>query len=91
MGSEMCIRDSIKTTGESDILSRVAAGGNDLVQCNVDALNSAAVEPVGVAARVTERHDADSAQDNDMRCTNRPVGNTKRRELRWSVRSKIIS
>jgi hypothetical protein len=35
------------------------------VHCNVDALNSAAVESAGVAARVTERHDADSAQDND--------------------------
>jgi hypothetical protein len=59
------VETNIKTPGESDILSGVAAGGNDLVHCNVDALNSAAIESVGVAARVTERHDADSAQDND--------------------------
>jgi hypothetical protein len=59
------VETNLKTTGESDILSGVAAGGNDLVHCNVDALNSAALESVGVAARVTERHDADSAQDND--------------------------
>jgi hypothetical protein len=62
---KISVETDVKTTGEIKVLSGVAAGGNDLVHCNVDALNSAAVESAGVAARVTERHDADSAQDND--------------------------
>ncbi len=58
-------REKISVETDVKVLSGVAAGGNDLVRCNVDALNSAAVESAGVAARVTERHDADSAKDND--------------------------
>jgi hypothetical protein len=40
---KISVETDVKTTGEIKVLSGVAAGGNDLVHCNVDALNSAAV------------------------------------------------
>jgi hypothetical protein len=40
---KISVETNVKTTGEIKVLSGVAAGGNDLVHCNVDALNSAAV------------------------------------------------
>jgi hypothetical protein len=64
------VETNLKTTGESDIQSGVASGGNNLVRYNVDAFNSTAVESARVATKVTELHRADSAVAKDYTCGN---------------------
>ena len=51
---------NLKTTGESDILSGVAVGVNNLVRCNVGAFNSTAVESARFATKVADLHHTDS-------------------------------